>query len=104
MEIIYFTLGMLSMVAGVLTVSAVYSIIKLSKLYEWCRETNNRIESTQRDMYRIEENISSHTNRRLDTLYSDIWTRNEEISKRLDGLQSYVDKLDSKNKKQQING
>ncbi len=104
MEIIYFTLGMLTMVAGVLTVSAVYSIIKLSKLHEWCHDINVRIDSTQREIYRIEENISSHTNRRLDTLYSDIWTRNEEISKRLDGLQSYVDKLDSKNKKQQING
>jgi hypothetical protein len=102
MEIVYFTLGMLTMVATVLTASAIYNIVKLSKLYEWIRDTNNRIDSTQRDMYRIEENISSHTNRRLDDLYSDMWKRNEENSRRLDELQSYIDRLD--NKKQQING
>jgi hypothetical protein len=102
MEIVYFTLGMLTMVATVLTASAVYNIVKLSKLYEWVRDINNRIESTQRDMYRIEENISSHTNRRFDNLYSEMLRRDEENSRRLDELQSHIGRLD--NKKQQING
>jgi hypothetical protein len=100
METLYFTLGMLSVVAVVLTASVVYGIVRLSKLNKWCHDTDVRIESTQREMYRIDDNTSSHTNRRFDD------------SRRLDDLQSYidsrVDKLDSKfspkGTKQQING
>lgn len=112
MEALYFTLGMLSVVAVVLTASVVYGIVKLSKLNNWCRDIDVRIESTQREMYRIDENSSSHTNRRFDDLYSDRWKDREELARRLDELQSYidsrVDKLDSKfspkGTKQQING
>jgi hypothetical protein len=112
METLYFTLGMLSVVAVVLTASVVYGIVKLSKLNKWCHDTEVRIESTQRDMYRIEESTSSHAGRRIDDLYSSLWRDKEEISRRLDDLQSYidsrVDKLDSKfspkGTKQQING
>jgi len=112
METLYFTLGMLSVVAVVLTASVVYGIVKLSKLNKWCHDTDVRIESTQREMYRIDENTSSHTNRRIDDLSSSIWREREEIAKRLDDLQSYidsrVDKLDSKfspkGMKKQING
>lgn len=112
METLYFTLGMLSVVAVVLTASVVYGIVRLSKLNKWCHDTNSRIESTQREMYRIDDNTSSHTNRRFDDLYSSLWKEKEEVSRRLDELQSYidsrVDKLDSKfspkGTKQQING
>lgn len=112
METLYFTLGMLSVVAVVLTASVVYGIVKLSKLNKWCHDTDVRIESTQREMYRIDENTSSHTNRRIDDLSSSMWREREEIAKRLDDLQSYidsrVDKLDSKfspkGMKKQING
>lgn len=112
MEALYFTLGMLSVVAVVLTASVVYGIVKLSKLNKWCHDTDVRIESTQREMYRIDDNTSSHTNRRFDDLSSSIWREREEITRRLDDLQSYidsrVDKLDSKFSptgiKKQING
>lgn len=112
METLYFTLGMLSVVAVVLTASVVYGIVKLSKLNKWCHDTDVRIESTQREMYRIDENTSSHTNRRIDDLSSSMWREREEIARRLDDLQSYidsrVDKLDSKfspkGMKKQING
>ena len=112
METLYFTLGMLSVVAVVLTASVVYGIVKLSKLNNWCHETDVRIESTQREMYRMDENTSSHTSRRFDDLSSSMWREREEIARRLDDLQSYidsrVDKLDSKfspkGTKQQING
>ena len=112
METLYFTLGMLSVVAVVLTASVVYGIVKLSKLNKWCHDTDVRIESTQRQMYRMDEDISSHTNRRIDDLSSSMWREREEIAKRLDDLQSYidsrVDKLDSKfspkGMKKQING
>jgi hypothetical protein len=112
METLYFTLGMLSVVAVVLTASVVYGIVKLSKLNKWCHDTEHHIESTRRDMYRIEESTSSHAARRIDDLYSSLWRDKEEISRRLDDLQSYidsrVDKLDSKfspkGTKQQING
>ena len=112
METLYFTLGMLSVVAVVLTASVVYGIVKLSKLNKWCHDTEFHIESTRRDMYRIEESTSSHAGRRIDDLHSSLWRDKEEISRRLDDLQSYidsrVDKLDSKfspkGTKQQING
>jgi len=112
METLYFTLGMLSVVAVVLTALVVYGIVKLSKLNKWCHDTDVRIESTQREMYRIDENTSSYTNRRIDDLSSSMWREREEIAKRLDDLQSYidsrVDKLDSKfspkGMKKQING
>jgi hypothetical protein len=112
METLYFTLGMLSVVAVVLTASVVYGIVKLSKLNKWCHDTEVRIESTQREMYRIEESTSSHAGRRIDELNSCLWRDKEDISRRLDDLQSYidsrVDKLDSKfspkGTKQQING
>jgi hypothetical protein len=112
METLYFTLGMLSVVAVVLTASVVYGIVKLSKLNKWCHDTELRIESLARDMYRIEESTSLTAGRRIDDLHSSLWRDKEDISRRLDDLQSYidsrVDKLDSKfspkGTKQQING
>ena len=108
METLYFILGMLSVVTVVLTVVAVYGIVKHNQLQKQINNLQREIEEIQRGMWRESESI----NRRIDREDESKWRAIDEFHKRLDELQSYidsrVDKLDAKYSpkgvRQQING
>ena len=108
METLYFILGILSVVAVVLTVVAVYGIVRHNQSQKQINNLHREIEEIQRGAWRESESI----NRRIDRDYESKWRAMDEFNKRLDELQSYidsrVDKLDakysSKGVKQQING
>lgn len=108
METLYFILGILSVVTVVLTVVAVYGIVKHNQLQTQINNLHREMEEIQRDMWRESESI----NRRIDRDDESRWRASEEIHRKMDELQSYidsrVDKLDAKYSpkgvKQQING
>ena len=108
METLYFILGMLSVVTVVLTVVAVYGIVKYNQSQTQINNLQREIEEVQRGMWRESESI----NRRIDRDDESKWRAMDEFNKRLEELQSYidsrVDKLDAKytpkGVKQQING
>ncbi len=108
METLYFILGMLSVVTVVLTVVAVYGIVRHNQLQTQINNLHREIEEVQRGMWRESESI----NRRIDRDDESRWRAMDEFNKRLEELQSYidsrVDKLDAKYSpkgvKQQING
>jgi len=108
METLYFILGMLSVVTVVLTVVAVYGIVKYNQSQKQINNLHREIEETQRGMWRDFESI----NRRIDRDNESKWRASEEIRRKMEELQSYidsrVDKLDAKytpkGVKQQING
>jgi len=108
METLYFILGMLSVVTVVLTVVAVYGIVKYNQSQKQINNLHREIEEVQRCMWRDFESI----NRRIDRDDESKWRASEEIRGKMEELQSYidsrVDKLDAKYSpkgvKQQING
>ena len=108
METLYFILGILSVVTVVLTVVAVYGIVKHNQSQTQINNLHREMEEIQRDMWRESESI----NRRIDRDDESRWRASEEIHRKMDELQSYidsrVDKLDAKYSpkgvKQQING
>ena len=108
METLYFILGMLSVVTVVLTVVAVYGIVKYNQSQKQINNLQREIEETQRGVWRESESI----NRRIDRDDESRWRASEEIRRKMEELQSYidsrVDKLDAKytpkGVKQQING
>ena len=108
METLYFILGMLSVVTVVLTVVAVYGIVKYNQSQTQINNLQREIEEVQRGMWRESESI----NRRIDRDDESKWRASEEIRGKMEELQSYidsrVDKLDAKYSpkgvKQQING
>jgi predicted Holliday junction resolvase-like endonuclease len=108
METLYFILGMLSVVTVVLTVVAVYGIVKYNQSQKQINNLQREIEETQRGVWRESESI----NRRIDRDDESKWRASEEIRRKMEELQSYidsrVDKLDAKytpkGVKQQING
>ena len=108
METLYFILGMLSVVTVVLTVVAVYGIVKYNQSQNQINNLQREIEETQRGVWRESESI----NRRIDRDDESKWRASEEIRRKMEELQSYidsrVDKLDAKytpkGVKQQING
>lgn len=108
METLYFILGILSVVAVVLTAVAVYGIVRHNQSQKQINNLYREIEEIQRGAWRESESI----NRRMDRDDESRWRTFEEIHKKMEELQSYidsrVDKLDakysSKGVKQQING
>jgi len=108
METLYFILGMLSVVTVVLTVVAVYGIVRHNQSQKQINNLHREIEEIQRGMWREFESI----NRRIDRDDESKWHASEEIRRKMEELQSYidsrVDKLDAKYSpkgvKQQING
>jgi predicted Holliday junction resolvase-like endonuclease len=108
METLYFILGMLSVVAVVLTVVAVYGIVRQYQLQKQINDLQSQNDDIQRNIWREYESI----NRRIDQENDSKWHVMEVINKKTEELQSYidsrVDKLDAKYSpkgvKQQING
>ena len=108
METLYFILGMLSVVTVVLTAVAVYGIVKYNQSQKQINNLYREIEEIQRGVWRESESI----NRRIDRDDESKWRASEEIRRKMEELQSYidsrVDKLDAKYSpkgvKQQING
>ena len=108
METLYFILGMLSVVTVVLTVVAVYGIVRHNQSQKQINNLHREIEEIQRGMWREFKSI----NRRIDRDDESKWRASEEIRRKMEELQSYidsrVDKLDAKYSpkgvKQQING
>ncbi len=99
---------MLSVVTVVLTVVAVYGIVRHNQSQKQINNLHREIEEIQRGMWREFESI----NRRIDRDDESKWRASEEIRRKMEELQSYidsrVDKLDAKYSpkgvKQQING